>query len=151
VRPRALFPALVCAACLSLAAGCGDGDERLSRSEFIRQGDALCTEARGKTPRAPRTQDLTRLATYFGQVAQVSTGIISRFRELDPPEDLEDTTNRFLDAATARLRDIRDAADAAGRNDRAGVAAALRRQARDAARYRRLAGQIGFRVCGSGG
>jgi hypothetical protein len=133
------------------ACGGGDEDQGLSRSVFIARGDALCTQARQQTPRAPATRDPARLARYLDAVDRVSTATLAKFRALKPRDDLRDLAGRFLAAANARLADVRRARDAARRGDAAGTAAALRQQERDGVAYRRLAQQIGFKVCGSGG
>jgi hypothetical protein len=118
---------------------------------FVARGDALCTQARQQTPRAPATRDPARLARYLDAVDRVSTATLTKFRALKPPAGLRDLAGRFLASANARLADVRRARDAARRGDRAGLSAALRKQERDGVTYRRLAQQIGFKVCGSGG
>jgi hypothetical protein len=132
-------------------AACGSESQGPSRSEFISRGDALCTQARQRTPRPPATRDPARLTTYLNEVDRVSTDVLAKFGKLEAPDDLRDEAKRFLAAANARLADVRKARDAAKRGDKAGLAAALRQQEVDAARYRRLAKRIGFKVCGTGG
>src|SRR5919197_6242128 len=114
-------------------AACGgrNGSEGVSRSAFIARGDALCTQARQQTPRAPATRDPARVARYLDGVDRVSTATLAKFRALKPPADLRGLAGRFLASANARLADVRRARDAARRGDRAGLSGALRKQERD--------------------
>jgi hypothetical protein len=146
---------VIAGAALALAAGalaaCGGNAGGPTRAEFIARGDALCAQARKNTPRPPATRDPARLAGYLDAVDRVSTATLARFGKLEAPHDLSGLAKRFLASANARLADVRRARNAARRGDAAGLRAALAQQDRDAVRYRALARQIGFKICGSGG
>ena len=147
-RPSAALGTALAAAAVG---GCG-GDERLSRDELISRGDALCREARDRSPRPPTQRTLPRLADYTEELVAVSTDIVDRFRELEPPEAEEEKYDDLVSAAEQRLAEFREAQGAARNGDAQGFAAALERERKEhAPRYRRLAKEIGFKVCGSGG
>jgi hypothetical protein len=140
------------AAGLGACGGDDEGEEALSKAELIARSDALCKEARARTPRAPKGDDLDRLGRYTAEATRISDDIIVRFQQLEPPESERRAFDEFIAAAKRRLDDLRDARDAAREDDRRGYEAALRREATvDAPRYRRAAKRIGFKVCGSGG
>lgn len=138
----------------AVLAGCGgdDSDSALSKQELVARGDALCTEARQKLPPAPGARDLATSAAYTSRVDKVSTDILGRFRELEPRKGDRKLFDQFLAAAQERLKDVRRAHEAATAGDGRAVKAALGIEARQhAPRYRQLAQQLGFNVCGSGG
>jgi hypothetical protein len=151
-----LVPILVCVA---LLAGCGgdddDGSERSSedaKREFVQRADAICTRAREKSPAAPSPRDLDRFADYADEIVRIADEGFAEFKRLTPPEEDRVTFESFVVAAKDRQDDVRAAGRAARRGDRSGLAAALREESTvHAPRYRQLAKQLGFKVCGSGG
>lgn len=89
--------ATVLAAALALAAtapGCG-GEDRLTREEFIATGNRLCVEQSRKIGDLQRrTRDRAQLLREAGEISAESQ---RRFRDLRPPEELQDPYDQLLD------------------------------------------------------
>jgi hypothetical protein len=104
---------LVCALAVGLvAAGCGSSDDdSLTKAEFLKQGNAICSKGNKEinqgakstftTKQEPSKAELNKFAedTLIPSVQ----GQIDDFRDLNPPSELEDQVNSFLDDAQAAL------------------------------------------------
>jgi len=103
-----------CAALLTGAvfvAGCGGGDDELTKAEFLKQGNAICAKGNKEidqsakqvftTKQEPSKEQLNKFAedTLIPSVQ----GQIDDLRDLNPPSDLDDQVSTLLDDAQAAL------------------------------------------------
>jgi hypothetical protein len=94
-----------------LAAGCGGGDDELTKAEFLKQGNAICkkgdkeintvAEKTFTSKQHPSDAEITKFAE--GTVIPNVQGQIDGLRDLNPPSDDEDQVNAILDEAQSAL------------------------------------------------
>jgi hypothetical protein len=153
---------LVAGVSLLALAGCGGdgGGERLSKDELISKADAICTKynsQRGEIdyPNADPTaegtsdDDVRAFEGPLNETADLAEGQVGELRELKPPEDVEDRYGTAMDDLDTVAEAAREAADAAGDADRAGVKAAYEKAGRAGDEADAIAREIGMKVCGS--
>lgn len=113
---RRLLILVISAALLTLGAGCGDDEERLTQEEFEQQGNEICEEnnkrledafeAAGFGDEEPPAEDVEQFIDD-----EVIPGIeqqIEELGELNPPEEIEDDFEQLLEDAEAALDEVRD-------------------------------------------
>jgi hypothetical protein len=113
MRRFALIAVLCVGACV--LAGCGDDDEALSEQEFLEQGNAICAAGNERLDAAFEDLDLgegqeptaEQMATLVleGLVPDVQSQI-DDIRALEPPDELADPVETFLDDAQAALDEL---------------------------------------------
>lgn len=132
------------AAALALAlAGCaGDGEERLSREEFVEQATAICTRAEERIGALEQPETVAELGEYAREARAITEEGVSDLRELEPPEDLEQGFRRYLesgDEVVALLGELEEAAESGDEAEARRVAEQIGESA-DAADAARAAG-----------
>ncbi len=97
-----------------LVAGCGGGDARLSRSEFVQQANAICIKYEQKVTRAMagvNPGDQSQLAAAIDKALPVIRAGNDELRALAPPRELQQRFDRWMKiaadevAAATQLRD----------------------------------------------
>jgi hypothetical protein len=90
-------PLLSLASGLLLAAACGGDEDRLTRDEFVSQAEAICEDydAQIDDLGEPEGEDL---GEYTDQLVQLVEEGVAEFRELRPPEDLQDEYDRWMES-----------------------------------------------------
>jgi len=138
--------ALLVGACLLLAA-CGSGAKGLSKEEYAKRADVICTRFTHQTAALGGASNLKELAALASKTLPVLDRAIADLRKLDPPQDEQALAHRWL-ATLGRLRnDVVRIRDRSRANDLAGVGAVVPAAKRDDTESNRLAGQLGTRVC----
>ena len=113
MRRFALIAVLCVGACL--LAGCGDDDEALSEQEFLEQGNAICAAGNERLDAAFEDLDLEEGQEPTAE--QMGTLVLEVFvpdiqsqiddvRALEPPDELADAVETFLDDAQATLDEL---------------------------------------------
>ncbi|MBD0317174.1 MAG: hypothetical protein ICV71_01525 [Thermoleophilia bacterium] len=147
--PRSAGLAAVLAAFATATASCsgGGGDGRLSREEFIRRADAICTDYDARLARLGNPASIEELGKLAARALPIAREGVAKLRALEPPETLEGDVDRWLarnDENVASIAAIGDAAradDATRVQELASAATANERKA-DA-----LARRLGLRAC----
>jgi hypothetical protein len=113
MRRIALAVVLLVGACA--LAGCGDDDDALSEEEFLQQGNAICAAGNDRLDAAFGELDLEEgeepTAEQMGAlvsdvfVPDVQSQI-DDVRALEPPDELADTVEQFLDDAQTALDEL---------------------------------------------
>ena len=94
-----------------VAAGCGGGDDELTKSEFIAQADAICKQGNKRIDAAaekifnskqPPTQAETNKFATETLIPDIQRQV-DEVRDLNEPSDDSDQVNAFLDSAQAEL------------------------------------------------
>jgi hypothetical protein len=133
-----------------LVAGCGGGEKRLSRQEYSKQADAICTKYNAKIKALGQPRSIRALPGYVDQALPIARKGTGELRDLKPPKDEEKTAKEWLDqndSVVAAMERLRDAAKHA---DRTGVQSALTDASSANRAANRFARQLGLRVCAQG-
>jgi hypothetical protein len=154
-RRSASFVAMAIVA-VALAA-CGGGG-RLTKSELIAQGDAICrTFAQKAGPignditAAPSADNLSQYAAAFGQLEAVFSDMIDGLKALSPPEGDQATWDSITSRLTDELGALREATAAAESGDLNAFNAAGAKIGELDNQTSQFATTYGFQVCGGRG
>jgi hypothetical protein len=139
-------------AALPLAVGgCGSGKEEVSASELTQKADAICREEQDRFDQvqahAPANASIA--ADQTKELIDVSEAASSDLGDLEPPEELRDRYDAYLEARAKATDEMKKGEEAAGDQDARAYAAAQTAVAKAAPERRRLASALGFRVCGA--
>jgi hypothetical protein len=140
----------ICTLLLALA-GCGggDGDDTLTKSEAVEEGDKICADLDRQLERVERPESLAQLGTYIGEVERIARSGLRRFRELK----LSGGDKRELDAylgeveRTVQIAGFIKSAANQRKEQEARVQLGLLEQQSDKADA--AAKRFGFKECGS--
>jgi hypothetical protein len=128
----------------ALAAGCGGGDG------YAKRADAICAKYNRqiRALRQPRT--IAGISAFTAKAIPIARRGDDELRSLEPPKGDEATAKKWLAANEDVVEAIERLGAAARRDDRAGIRKALREGNRANERAKRLARQLGLRVCSRG-
>jgi hypothetical protein len=93
---RVLLPAVALAAAV---AGCAGGGERLSREEFVVEATAICSRAEERVGALAPPETVEEVETYAREARAITEEGVSDLRELEPPQELEDGFDSYLEQA----------------------------------------------------
>ena len=133
-----------------LAAGCGGGSDRLSRAEYAKRADAICTKYNAKLKALARPADISALPGYVDKALPLARKGDDELRALEPPKGEEQTAKEWLyqnDSVVGSMERLRDAAK---KGDRAGIQTTLNEATSANQTANRLARRLGLRVCAQG-
>lgn len=155
----ALVGVIVLAGC-----GSGGGGKPLSKSEFIKRGDAVCTKYRArnqalntnapaKNPTDPSASDeqVKASAPILKKLADNLRAARAEFSKLHPPADVETDWQNTLDDLDQLASRLDDASGAAESVDRQRVVNIYTDILRLNHRVSTFEQDYGFKVCGSNG
>lgn len=129
---------------------CGGDGDRLSRAEFIEQADANCAE----TERLYLASDVPQSAGDFDewvdQIKPLVQTALEELKALNPPEDLEDEWNAWIETGEDLLV-LLDELREAGASEDAQRVRELLDEAQQDTRPKRLSEEMGLRDCGAMG
>ena len=138
-------------------AGCGDGDEAkraapggdpLSRQEFVRRADAICTRYQEKIGALERPSASSEsIVRFMDQVIPLVKQGIREERRLRPPKRYQGTWNEVLAANEELVRTAERLRRAAKRNDPLGVRAEFEKLTEGDEETDRLARRLGLKAC----
>jgi hypothetical protein len=143
---RRLALAFVIAA---LLAGCG-GSSRLSKAEYAKRADAICTKYNAKLNALARPTSVSGLPAYVGQALPLARKGDDELRALRPPQDAEQTAKEWLDQNDSVVGSMERLRDAAKKGDRSGIQTALNEASSANQTANRLARSLGLSVCAQG-
>jgi hypothetical protein len=151
VRVRLASLAVPAISIAALSAGCGSGKEEVSVGELTQKADAICRDEQRRFERiqanAPANASIA--ADQTSELIGVSRAASSDLGDLEPPESLAETYDRYLEARDRALDQMKRGQEAADNRDSADYAAAQTAVAKSAPERRRLAEAVGLRVCGA--
>lgn len=93
---RILFLSL--ASGVILAAGCGGDGDRLTREEFVSQAEAICEDYDARIEDLGEPENEEQLGEYTDELVRLVEEGVAEFRELRPPEELQDEYDRWMDS-----------------------------------------------------
>jgi hypothetical protein len=141
--------ALVVGAVL-LAAGCGGGGGRLSKDEYAKRADAICTKYNAKLRALARPTSISELPAYVDKALPLARKGDAELRALKPPNDEEQTAKEWLGQNDSVVGSMERLREAAKKNDRAGIQAALTEASSANRTANGLARKLGLSVCAQG-
>ena len=110
---RRLFGLVVALALFgATASACGDDDDaRLSKAEFVKQANAVCSEGNQKFEALFENFPVTQaaLAGFFEKATPIVEEQADRLRALDPPSEDEDTVQAIVDLLDQSVEDFEKA------------------------------------------
>jgi hypothetical protein len=151
-RPLWIAPLVLLAFCGMTVAACGGGgSERVTAAELVQRADAICAKERSSFARiqAHAPPNASVAADQTDELIKVTEDANARLRDLRPPEELQSSYDRYLDARERVIDQMNRGKDAAQDQDSAAYGAAQAAVARDAPQRRKLAGALGFKACSS--
>lgn len=131
--------------------GCGGGDgESLTREEYARQADAICTKYNEQVRALQSPSNIEELAEAADKTLPILDDAIGELRDLEPPESEAATADAWLDQVELLKDDLEEIRDRAEDNDQPGVQAAVPSAQQHNDRSNELATQLGMSVCNMG-
>jgi hypothetical protein len=139
-------------------AGCGgSGSSTVSKAQYIKQADAICSREHAQvsaltapsfTPAAATKQDMPTAARYLDRYVPLFGGAISQLDKLKRPSRDRAVLDRTLARADALVSAYDSARKAAHKGDVPGFKAGFAKAAVAGRSARALARRYGFQACG---
>jgi hypothetical protein len=133
-----------------LAVGCGGGAKRLSKDEYTKQADAICSTYNKKISALGRPTNFKGLPSYVDRALPVARKGNEELRALKAPKDEEKTAKEWLDQNAAVVASMERLRDAAKKGDRAAIQVALGEASTANGAANRLARKLDLHVCARG-
>ena len=134
---------------LAVVAGCG-GSSRLSKAEYAKRADAICTKYNAKIQALGRPTAVSGLPAYVDKALPLARKGDDELRALKPPKDEAQTAKEWLDQNDSVVGSMERLRDAAKKGDRAGIQTALNEASSANRTANGLARRLGLRVCAQG-
>jgi hypothetical protein len=141
---------LVIVLAVVLLAACSGGSGRLSREEYSKQADAICTKYNAKLKALARPTSINALPAYVDQALPLARKGDDELRALKPPKDEEQTAKEWLDQNDSVVGSMERLRDAATKGDRTGIQTALNEATSANRTANGLARRLGLTVCAQG-
>jgi hypothetical protein len=150
---RAVFLPLAVAA-VALVAGCGSKDGRLSKSEFVKQANAICAKYEQRVQKRmagiPAGNE-AQLASSIEKVLPVIREGNDELRSLKPPDGLQGHYDRWMKIADAEVAAASKLQNALRKGDRQAIQSAFAElQTKDVDQDRLARQELGLNGCASG-
>ena len=133
-------------ACLFVVA-CGSGSKGLSKEEYAKRADVICTRFSRETKALGGATNLKQLARLASSTLPVLDQAIADLRKLQPPKEEEQLASRWLATLDQLRGDVVNIRDRARANDLAGVGALVPAARRHDTESNQLAAQLGTQIC----
>ena len=131
-----------------LAAGCGGGGgSRLSRADYAKQADKICSTYNAKLNALPQPKSQAELSAFVGKAVPLVSDASDRLAELKPPQDEESIANAWNRANSDIVRALERLRDAAKAKDNAKMQTALADGNKANSRANTLAKTLGMDAC----
>jgi len=134
-----------------LAAGCGGGSGgRLSKADYVKQADAICSKYNRKLQTLGTPKSLADIGAYADKALGVTRKGNAELKDLKAPKSEEQTAKEWTAQNDLVAKAVQDLAAAAKKNDKPGIGAALKRGQTANKSANGLARDLGLRVCARG-
>ena len=141
--------AVLATALLALFAGCGGGG-RLSKVDYAKQADAICSKYNRKIQALGTPRSLADIGGFADKALALTRSGNAELRGLKAPKSEEQTAKEWIAQNDLVAAAVRDLAAAAKKNDKPGIQAALKRGQSANTSANGLARDLGLRVCARG-
>ncbi len=146
---RGILAGFAAVAAILLVASCGGGGSSTPPDQFQSEANQVCKDAQQQFDRilktTPRTAD--QAEKQAAALVDVSQQALDNLRQIDPPSQIKDAYNRYLDAREQAIGYIDDAKNAAADHDGTAYVKAKRQTATTQPRRRQLALAAGLKSC----
>jgi hypothetical protein len=151
---RAVSLLLAVAAVSLVAGGCGSKDNRLSKSEFVEQANAICAKYEQRVQKRmagiPAGNE-AQLASSIEKVLPVIREGNDELRSLKPPDGLQGHYDRWMKIADAEVAAASKLQNALRKGDRQAIQSAFAElQTKDVDQDRLARQELGLNGCASG-
>ena len=149
-RARRTVIAIPAVAILSLAGGCGGGGkEQVTAAELVQKADQACQEeqSRFREIQATPPANASEAADQTKALVQAAESASSTMSDLEPPDALRTKFATYLSARDQAVNQLKKGQDAAENQDSRGYGEAQAAVTKGAPHRKKLAGDLGFRVC----
>lgn len=130
-----------------LVAACGGGGKRLTREDYAKKADAVCSKYNQQTKDLSAVSSLSELAAAADKLMPILDHALTDLRKLKPPTEEQMTADQWLASIDKLRADLREIRDRAKSNDMQAVQSFGPKALRDNARTNQLARQLGMSVC----
>ncbi|MDQ3630586.1 MAG: hypothetical protein M3417_04785 [Actinomycetota bacterium] len=137
-------------AALATLAGCG-GEEPLSRAEYVKQADAICTKTNARDRELPDAGDINSIAELeriTTQKRQLAEQQIKEVKALEPPDEIADDVDALNKLSEDQLPKLDEVVEAAKEKDNVKIRQLATDLVEVAGQVRAKTKAIGFEVCG---
>jgi len=131
-------------------AGCGGGGGRLSKDDYAKQADAICSKYNRKIQALGAPKSLAEIGGFADKALALTRKGNDELKQLEPPKNEEQTAKEWVAQNDLVANAVADLRDAAKKNDRAAIQTALRRGQAANNTANSLARDLGLRVCARG-
>jgi hypothetical protein len=145
---RAVFLAFLTGAIGLAAAGCGGGDDRLSREELVQEADATCREFDRRVEEIDEPEGLDDIERYLQEIRPIVEEGTDELDALEPPEELQDEYDRWIQETRSAIAWFDELEEAAASGDEQRIQEVFQ-DAGEGEEANRLAQELGFQDCGS--
>lgn len=134
------------------AAGCGGNNDQVTPEELISRGDAICAEGRQRFDevQAEAPANAAAAVDQTQELADIATDELNELRNMQPPDELRESYDRYLEARGRALELLEQGRDAADDKDAEAYGQAQAKAAAEEPQRRKLARAVGFKVCSKG-
>jgi hypothetical protein len=130
------------------AAGCGGGDDRLTREELVEEADATCADFDQQIEEIEEPQSLDDVERYVQEVRPIVEDGTNELAELEPPEELEDEYEDWIAAMRSSVDQFDELEEAAASGDEQRIQEVFESAGQGGEEADQLAEEIGFQECG---
>jgi hypothetical protein len=136
---------LLLAAVFALSACGGDDND-----DFVSDADDICKEAEDKIDEIDRPSSVDEIPGYVDEVNEIADDTKADLEDLDPPSDVEDDWNNYLDNVDEGIELLNELSDAAEQGDEQAVQELSEGERADELQQENeeIAEDIGFEQCG---
>ena len=131
-----------------LVAGCGGGGgSRLSRADYAKQADKICSTYNAKLNALPQPKSQAELSAFVGKAVPLVSDASDRLAELKPPQDEQRIADSWNQANSDIVRALERLRDAAKAKNNAKMQTALADGNKANSRANTLAKTLGMNAC----
>lgn len=141
--------AIVAAALFATSCGSGGGG-RLSKEDYAKKADAICAKYNRKIQALGPPKSLRDIVGFADKALELTRQGNDELKGLKPPKSEEQTAKKWVAQNDLVANAVADLRDAAKKNDRVEIRAALRRGQAANRTANGLARDLGLRVCPRG-
>ncbi|MGH3019489.1 MAG: hypothetical protein ACRDNR_04920 [Gaiellaceae bacterium] len=131
------------------AAGCGGGDDRLTREELIEEADATCADFDRQIEEIDEPESLDDIERYVQEIRPIVEEGTDELDALEPPEELRDEYDQWIEETRSAIDRFDELEEAAASGDEQRIQEVFQ-DAGEGEEADRLAEEMGFQDCGSG-
>jgi hypothetical protein len=154
VRLPVRYAVVLAAVAVAVAvAGCGEskGSDRLSKEDYLKRADAVCTAYDHRLEELPEPKTIEGVVTLADEAKPVAERGLAELRKLRPPADLQEDVDAWLALNQANVDAIDDLREAAAASDEAAARAVSQDAVENERKADAVAKRIGLEECAAPG